>query len=516
MMTESSEHAMLPLQRRGVMVLAATAWCGALAVLVCSAFAPGMVWPLLALAVTVVPTLLAWQGRADAVARLALGLCMPLYPAILLAQWSGSPWIIDLHMLFFAVIATVVVLADWRPVLAAAGMTAVHHLVLNFAAPDLVFNDGGNLGRVVLHAVIVVMETAVLVLLARQVNQLVVTQAQVQEEKARVEAAANAERNANLAQQRLVIEALRQRLLDLAEGKVRSRIAQQFPESYDELRVALNNTCDRLEELLGQVGEASVFIARGVGEIRSASDDLSQRTERQASALETNAALTRRLSQQISQTAARAAEADSAIDRAQKEASSGGQVVVAAVEAMNELEHSAREIGQIISLIDGIAFQTNLLALNAGVEAARAGEAGKGFAVVASEVRTLAQRTADAASTVKQLVQGSTAQVDRGVELVGQTGKALEVIVGSFGEIGSTVAEIAGSSAAQAGELEQVTHAFLGIDESTQQNAAMVEESTAAAHGLAREVERLVACVAMFDTGHTDGAKAASGMRRAA
>lgn len=511
-MTHDTEHALMPLQRRGMAILAGAAWCGTLVVLVCSAFAPGIVWPLLALVTAIVPTWLAVQRRADAVARIAMGLCLPLYPAILLAQWSGSAWIIDLHMLFFAVIATVVVLADWRPVLAAAGITAVHHLVLNFGAPEFVFNDGGNFGRVVLHAVIVVMETAVLMLLARQVHQLVVTQAEAEREKARLEEAANAERNAHLAQQRVVIEALRQRLLDLSQGQVRGRITDQFPDSYDELRISLNDTCDRLEELLGEVGDVSIFISRGVAEIRAASDDLSVRTERQASALESNSSLTRRLSQQISQTAARAGDADAAIGRAQQDAIAGGEVVEAAVTAMTELEQSAREIGQIIALIDGIAFQTNLLALNAGVEAARAGEAGKGFAVVASEVRTLAQRTADAANTVKQLVQGSTAQVDRGVDLVGQTGKALEAIVGSFGQIGSTVAEIAGSAASQASELEQVTGAFQQIDESTQQNAAMVEQSTAAAHGLSREVDRLVACVSKFDTGRATSAV----MRRAA
>jgi methyl-accepting chemotaxis protein len=189
------------------------------------------------------------------------------------------------------------------------------------------------------------------------------------------------------------------------------------------------------------------------------------------------------------------------VQTAKAGAASGGDIVRQAIHAMGEIEQSSNQIGQIIGVIDEIAFQTNLLALNAGVEAARAGEAGKGFAVVASEVRALAQRSAEAAKEIRALISASTQNVGAGVELVGQAGTALERIVGQIGEMAGLVGGIAASAQEQATGLDQVNHAVNQMDSATQQNVAIVEESTAASHALAAEAMRLSELVERFDLG---------------
>ena len=209
-------------------------------------------------------------------------------------------------------------------------------------------------------------------------------------------------------------------------------------------------------------------------------------------------------------TAEGAGKARDAVGVARSDAEHSGDVVRDAVAAMSEIEGSAQKISQIIGVIDEIAFQTNLLALNAGVEAARAGDAGKGFAVVASEVRGLAQRSAEAAKEIKALISASSQQVGRGVTLVGETGKVLDRIAGQVTEIAGVVTDIAASAQEQASGLAQVNTAVNQMDQVTQQNAAMVEQATAASHALNGEAEAMARQVARFDLGDD----AASGARR--
>lgn len=211
----------------------------------------------------------------------------------------------------------------------------------------------------------------------------------------------------------------------------------------------------------------------------------------------------------VKETATSAAQVTTAITDAHREASEGGRVVEQAVDAMGAIERSAQEITQIINVIDGIAFQTNLLALNAGVEAARAGDAGKGFAVVANEVRALAQRSAEAAKDIKALIMTSGQQVEQGVNLVGETGSMLNRIVVRVGEISALISSISESTEIQAAGLQQVNSAVGDMDKVTQQNAAMVEESTAAARSLASEADELANLVARFVL---DGESAAEGL----
>ncbi len=222
------------------------------------------------------------------------------------------------------------------------------------------------------------------------------------------------------------------------------------------------------------------------------------RNERQAASLKETAATMNQLTASVNESAARAAQVQTLMAETHEQASEGGSVVRRAVEAMAAIEASAQEIRQIIDVIDGIAFQTNLLALNAGVEAARAGESGKGFAVVASEVRALAQRSAEAAQGIKALIHASNAQVGSGVALVGEIGTLLGEIVSRVGTVNAGIAQITEASATQAANLAQINQAVGDMDRVTQQNAAMVEEATAAAQSLAQEAGELAALVAQF------------------
>ncbi|MEP9400772.1 methyl-accepting chemotaxis protein [Sphingomonas sp. VNH70] len=304
-------------------------------------------------------------------------------------------------------------------------------------------------------------------------------------------------RRAGQAQQQ-VVTALGTGLSRLADGDVTQRIHEPFLPEYEPLRRDFNGAMDAIADMLAAVSAASNGINNGAADVRQASDDLSQRTEQQAASLEETAAAMDEITSTVRETAAGAVRANAVVSETRSEAEQSGDVVRRAVDAMTGIERASAEIGDIISVIDGIAFQTNLLALNAGVEAARAGEAGRGFAVVASEVRALAQRSADAAKDVKIKITASSEQVGIGVSLVSETGKALQRIIGRIGEINTLVAQIATSAEQQANGLQQVNTAVSEMDGVTQQNAAMVEEATAAARSLADEARELAQQVARF------------------
>ncbi|RSV26412.1 globin-coupled sensor protein [Sphingomonas sp. ABOLH] len=271
-----------------------------------------------------------------------------------------------------------------------------------------------------------------------------------------------------------------------------------LPNKYQALADSFEAMRAQMCETLGMVTRSGEQIRIGSGNIRHASDDLSQRTEQQAASLEETAAAMDQITSTVRQTADGASRADRIVGEARSEAEESGRIVQQAVDAMGGIQRSSAEISEIISVIDGIAFQTNLLALNAGVEAARAGDAGKGFAVVASEVRALAQRSADAAKDVKVKITASSDQVEAGVDLVNATGQALQRIIGRIGEISELVSGIATSAAQQSIGLQQVNTAVSEMDNVTQRNAAMVEEATAAARVLAQEAEVLATEVARF------------------
>jgi len=310
-----------------------------------------------------------------------------------------------------------------------------------------------------------------------------------------------AERERSAEEQEEVVANLAASLKRMAQGDLTARIAAQFGGRYTQIKDDFNAAIDALREAMSSITTTTGGLRAGADEISSASDDLSRRTEQQAASLEQTAAALDEITATVKRSAAGAQQASTAASGARSDAARSGDVMRDAVAAMGEIEQSSGQITQIIGVIDEIAFQTNLLALNAGVEAARAGEAGRGFAVVAQEVRALAQRSAEAAKEIKTLIASSTAQVERGVKLVGDTGQALTGIVGKIAEIDVLISEIATSSQEQATGLNEVNTAVNQMDQVTQQNAAMVEEATAAASNLRTEAAELATLVARFQTG---------------
>ncbi|MDQ0423543.1 methyl-accepting chemotaxis protein [Peteryoungia aggregata LMG 23059] len=300
---------------------------------------------------------------------------------------------------------------------------------------------------------------------------------------------------------KFAVDNLAMALSRLSDGDLSFRIDQPFVQSLDGVRMDFNTSASKLEDALSRVATNARGIDAGSNEIKSAADDLAKRTEQQAAAVEQTAAALEQITTTVKDSTKRAQEAGQLVSRTKSGAEESGNIVRKAVVAMEKIEQSSQSISNIIGVIDEIAFQTNLLALNAGVEAARAGEAGKGFAVVAQEVRELAQRSATAAKEIKSLIMASNEQVQEGVQLVGHTGKALENIVAEVQEINRHVVAIVEAAQEQSSGLQQVNTAVNQMDQDTQKNAAMVEETTAASYSLAKEVGALNGLLAQFRMG---------------
>ncbi len=299
-------------------------------------------------------------------------------------------------------------------------------------------------------------------------------------------------------QQAIVVDQLGGGLQALAARDLSKRIDTPFAPEYEILRSNFNRTAAELSSVMLQVAGAAETVSVGAQEIHGASNDLAKRNELQAARVEQTSAALGDVVGNVQNTAASAKEVQSVIAEANSQVAAGDEIVRQAVDTMASVEQSSQEVGNIITLIEGIAFQTNLLALNAGVEAARAGESGKGFAVVANEVRALAQRSADAANEIAALINASTEQVSRGVALVGQTGQSFARIMEQFSRIDTHVRTIAERSQGQADNLQQVSLASTDMGRMTQQNAAMVEQATAAASSLAQQSAELRQLVAAF------------------
>jgi len=303
-------------------------------------------------------------------------------------------------------------------------------------------------------------------------------------------------------EQTRVVNDLTGALQRLSEGDLTETIDQPFAGDYEALRENYNRTIETLVGIIDSVIGNSEKIRSSSEEINQSSSDLSQRTESQAATLEQTAAALDELTASVRSAATGAKEVESIVASASSTAEQSGIVVREAVDAMSLIEKSSVQISQIISVIDDISFQTNLLALNAGVEAARAGEAGRGFAVVASEVRALAQRSSDAAQEIKQLISDSSQQVNHGVQLVDRTGEELRKIIDSVGTISSHVMGIASGAEEQSIALAEINSGVLQLDQVTQHNAAMVEESTAASQLLRNDANELARQVSVFKTGN--------------
>jgi len=511
------------LRLRGLKLL--TGFCWVLSVGTLARLDPSRQWhfTLFALAAPLGPTYASVRGIYDLRARLLVAVTVPAYTIVGLAISTASSWTIDSYMFFYSSIALIAIMGDWRPVITASAAVALHLVVLDLVTPQDIFGGNGDLGRLALHEGVVIMEAAGLCFVTVQLERLFVRQEashrerermqaeavaereriarDAQAERDRLEAAARAEREARESEQKQVIEALARGLEALAAGDLSHQIASSFPIAYEELRSHFNASARDLDAAFDAVTNAARHINVSTAEIRTAADDLAGRTEKQAAALEHTAASLNNVTAIVGETAGAASTLKDSIGNAQLQAAKGGEVVRRAISAMELIQRSASQIAKIVTIIDGIAFQTNLLALNAGVEAARAGEAGKGFAVVATEVRALAQRSAEAAKDIKELIETSVGQVNEGVGLVCDTGNVLETVVKQVTDFGRSVDSIAETAKRQASDLSHVNTTISAVEISTQQNAAMVEESTAALRNLSDEVRQMVETVNRFRGG---------------
>ncbi|MBK1836522.1 HAMP domain-containing protein [Azospirillum sp. YIM B02556] len=295
-----------------------------------------------------------------------------------------------------------------------------------------------------------------------------------------------------------VIADLGEVLSALAQGDLNRRVTRDYQGAFEQVKTDVNATSAKLAEIVGQITQAAETIAAAAAEVSLGSSDLADRTEQQASSLEETAASMEELGATVRSNAENAQRANVMAAQARGSAESGGGVAGSAIEAMRRIEQSSRKITDIIGVIDEIAFQTNLLALNAAVEAARAGDAGRGFAVVAQEVRQLAQRSAQASKEIKGLILDSDAQVKDGVDLVSKAGQALEGIVSGVQQVATLIAEMASASAEQATALDEINSTVANMDEMTQKNAALVEETTAAAQAMSGQAGDLKSLVGFF------------------
>ncbi|WP_172330480.1 methyl-accepting chemotaxis protein [Mangrovicoccus sp. HB161399] len=484
---------------------------------------------------------------------------------VLTASLAGHPWQVDSHMAFFAALACLMVLNDFRPILAATLLIVVHHVSLAVLFPALIYPPADflhNVERVLIHGAAAGIESAVLIYAvvvrkrmeahraadsdriaaanektesslreaeaalqsaetssreaqeAQAAAQQAAEQAKSEMERAReADAAARAaeqretERQAetNRAQQ-AVVDALKTALKELSERKLYSRIPDPLPEEYEELRLDFNSAAETLAGAMAEVLERAGSIGVQSNDISGATTDLAKRTETQASSLAEVSATVSQIARQVKDAAQLAQTASGEARETSSDAQASSALVGDAVAAMGKIEESSGKIHSIIDTIDEISFQTNLLALNAGVEAARAGEAGRGFAVVASEVRALAQRSSDAALEIKTLIENSTQLVQNGVGLVNRTGESLQSVRSRIEQISDRIREITESAMHQSTSLAEIDTTLGGLDRVTQQNAAMFEETTASNQELRGQTEALLKIINTFLLTQEDGA----------
>ncbi len=378
---------------------------------------------------------------------------------------------LELHFGVFVTLALLLFYRDWRPIVAAAGLIAVHHVLfdrLQAGGLGVYCITEANFPRVVVHAVYVVVQTAAEIYIVMTMRQLAF---QGQEMAALVEHVGDAGELA----------------LDV------QNIAVETPGGRSLKRALL-----RVNDALLAVRHAVGSIQVAANEIAAGSTDLSHRTEHTASNLQQTASSMEQLAGNVRHSADSAANANALAQTAASAASRGGDVMHQVVASMDQISGSSRRIADIIGTIDGIAFQTNILALNAAVEAARAGEQGRGFAVVAGEVRTLAQRSAEAAREIKSLIGASVESVETGSRLVRDAGSSMEDIVSGVKRVSDIIGEISAATAEQSSGIGQMNNAVTQLDQMTQQNAALVEQSAAAAESMRDQAQRLAEAVSSF------------------
>ncbi|CUH78476.1 methyl-accepting chemotaxis sensory transducer [Tropicibacter naphthalenivorans] len=440
------------------------------------------------------------------VADLTLVAVLVGLPMLITAAASGQFWQIDMHMLFFVQLAVVSMLGRQSLLLWSAGLTAVHHVALTVFFPLLVYPTTDlwtDVIRTALHAVVVVFETGTLAVIIANRNEVLGQVNEAAEEQSRqAELASQARAKAEAAESSAseVMSLLSDRLRRLADGDLTCAINRELEPEFEEMRADFNIAVSTLRGAIAETADTARTFDSEATALSGATNDLSTRTERQAHEITETTTTFNQMTETIRSTAKKASDASEAANGANSRAEKSREITGKAMEAMRGIEASSGEIARIIDLIDDISFQTNLLALNAGVEASRAGVSGKGFAVVASEVQQLAQKTASAASGIRDLIVESEVRVNEGVELVSAAISSLEEIRAAVHKTSAFNAEISEQSAQQTAALDQLNSTIAAFDGNTQSAAAMSEELAAMADRIARAARDLTGRMGAFQT----------------
>lgn len=445
-------------------------------------------------------------------ARAGSALALVGQAMLLTAALSGHPWQIDSHMVYFAMLAALVILLDLTALIAAAAAIVVQHLGMTLLLPHLVYPSADlvpNLVRSVLHGAIVGVELLALIHLVRgQVAQMRRSADEALALSVALDTSRSAEERISAAQAELggVVDELRIALERLATGDLGAILPAAFPDRFETLRRDWNAAISALGGAMSDVQATTNSIRADTGSIAASAQRLSARTEAQAHALSQVAQRIEAIDTAMAGSAEEARATRTAADATTAEAEAGMTVVDGAIDAMVRIEDSSDRIRNIVAVIDDLSVQTNLLALNAGVEAARAGSAGLGFAVVASEVRTLAQRSSEAAKQIAELIADSANHVQTGANLVRNAGDTLRGMVAAVRQVSERMQAMAGEAGRNAERMADLRHTVSELDVMTQQNAAMFEETSAATSALTGATDDLHRILSRFDHAGTDQA----------
>jgi methyl-accepting chemotaxis protein len=425
--------------------------------------------------------------------------------ATLVYMLRGHPWQADSHMIFFAAFALTAVFCDWRPIVMYAAVIAVHHLVLNFTLTEAVFPGEASFGRVLLHAVVLIVQAVPLIWLSTVLGKVFAsTDTLVQETEAALHYAETQSSTTTLEREESlhVVEMVENVMQRLSQGDMSVQLnATDFPDRYRGLASTFNATVDALSSVMQDVERGAKGLLQSSDAMADAARLSADRAGQQSQSVEDSARAMALLSEGVQATASLAAEADAMMAANQTEAQAGGTILEQAVAAMQRIEESSHQISRISAVMEDIAFQTNLLALNAGVEAARAGELGRGFAVVASEVRELAQRAGDATKEIRSLVGESRKNVAKGAELVQKTSESLGALIKGAGSTASKMR----SQTAGLGSLRDNIRV---METTAHAGAEVANQSSAMGRSLRKDATAMIEAVAAFRRGRGGESKA--------
>jgi len=463
-----------------------------------------LIVPGLQVAVALLVTLEWRRNRAGLGTQMAASAGLAVSVSAIVYLMRGHEWQADTHMIFFAAFALTAVFCDWRPILTYAGIIAVHHLVLNFVLTEAVFPGEASLGRVLLHAVVLIVQAVPLVWLAAVLARLfgrsdqLLLDAEAARERAEGQTLV---RQAEREEMLHVVGIVERRMASLAAGDLSVVLQpEDLPEQFQGLGVAFNTTVAALSLVIVDVEQGAQGLMQSSEALADTARQAAERVGQQSQSVVESAAAMNALSAGVQATTALAAEADAMMTANQKEAQAGGSILDQAVAAMHRIEESSHQISRISAVMGDIAFQTNLLALNAGVEAARAGELGRGFAVVASEVRELSQRAGDATKEIRTLVSDSRKNVAKGAELVGKTSESLGALIAGAGKTATIVTEIATKMRAQTTGLTALSNTISMMEMTAAAGAQVANQSKSMGVRLQNEAAALISSVAVFRT----------------